>query len=219
LNELGGISVIHLQDNGTGIVFTGVDRFFGNLSGSWKLETTRSPQGGRTLHGKTGRGRFRSFALDDRVQWHSVCEAGTILEEFTITGALGTLGTFEVSSPRPSPAETTGTVVCVSDISAALPSLLGDSARILMTQEFALYLTQYRDVRIHYDGVDLSPAVAVTETHTFDIRFTSPAEGDEASAHIEVLEWKARAARGLVLCDVDGFPPPRDGRWRAVSGL
>ncbi len=69
-NGLGGVEAITVSDNGHGIDPANSEIAFGSLGGSPKKTKARSPSG-RVLHGKEGKGRFRAFALGERVEWRT----------------------------------------------------------------------------------------------------------------------------------------------------
>src|SRR4051812_33776916 len=61
-NALGALDAIRVQDNGTGIPYDQAEILFGSLGGSWKASKNRTKKG-RSLHGKSGKGRFKAFSL------------------------------------------------------------------------------------------------------------------------------------------------------------
>jgi hypothetical protein len=44
------------------------------LGASWKQDATTTRSGGRALHGKHGRGRFRAGGIGQVMRWESVSE-------------------------------------------------------------------------------------------------------------------------------------------------
>ncbi len=206
VQEMGGISGIHVVDNGSGINYREVERAFGNLGGSWKLTQQRSRERSRTLHGKAGRGRFRAFRLGRAIEWRTCYDANLFREEFVISSNLQTLGRFEVTNPEPSFTSSRGTEVHISDVTDTLPSLRGDQARELLAQQFALYLTNYPEIHIKYDGENLNPALAIKDRQEFDVEPVALSEGEIVGAKLSVIEWNSRTSKTLVLCDAAGFP-------------
>ena len=73
-NNLDGLETIRVIDNGNGMPYDEGVRAFGSLGGSSKRQRVRTP-GGRLRHGKLGKGRFRAFALGDRI---GVLEGGRL---------------------------------------------------------------------------------------------------------------------------------------------
>ncbi|MBB2719625.1 UNVERIFIED_ORG: hypothetical protein GGD48_004902 [Rhizobium etli] len=67
---LARLGVIRVIDNGTGIPADDVETFFQSLGGSWKRRA-RKTDTGRSINGEKGQGRFKAFALGDRVTWVS----------------------------------------------------------------------------------------------------------------------------------------------------
>ena len=75
------LAVIRVVDDGTGIPADEVATFFQSLGGSWKKRAIKT-NGGRSIHGEKGQGRFKAFALGERVTWISH-NAG---KKFSISG-------------------------------------------------------------------------------------------------------------------------------------
>ena len=69
---LGGMSKIHVLDNGHGFSRAEAPDLFRSLGGSWKRLRGHTRQKGRLLHGQEGRGRFKAFALGRTVDWKVV---------------------------------------------------------------------------------------------------------------------------------------------------
>ena len=72
-NGLGGIEAIRVTDDGFGINHAHVQPLFGGLGDSWKRQKSRL--NGRTLHGKSGQGRFKAFSLGTQVEWQTVFDS------------------------------------------------------------------------------------------------------------------------------------------------
>ncbi len=206
VQEMGGISGIHVLDNGSGINYKEVERVFGNLGGSWKLTRQRSLEKSRTLHGKAGRGRFRAFRLGRAIEWHTCYDAHLFREEFVISSNLHTLGRFEVTNSQQSFKSSRGTEVHISDVIDTLPSLRGNQARELLAQQFALYLTNYPEIQIIYDGEEINPKLAIKDIQELDVEPVALSEGDTVAVSLSVIEWNSRTSKTFVLCDAAGFP-------------
>ncbi len=69
MNRMDGLQTIRVRDYGYGINHAHVEDLFGSLGDSWKKKKTR--QKGRSLHGKSGKGRFKAFALGTLVEWNT----------------------------------------------------------------------------------------------------------------------------------------------------
>lgn len=63
----GGMSKIHVYDDGDGFSRDEAKALFGNLGGSWKRRHRATKRNGRAIHGQEGRGRYKAFALGKSV--------------------------------------------------------------------------------------------------------------------------------------------------------
>ena len=177
------IDAIRVSDDGLGINALEADRHFGNLGGSWKRDTARTPFSGRVLHGSKG-GRLglqprqprrkrrpsrpptacaRScWAAPRRPQPVHACEAAP--------------------GRRPARGHIT---------ESATLSLLLDAARTVqqIASNFALYLKAYPNVRIYFQGAGQS--VIVNTCRTYHLKSS---EGNKAE--LQVIEWKTKQSRG-----------------------
>src|SRR6266511_23238 len=134
-NKIDGLEIIRVKDSGSGIEFEGVQNFFGNLGDSWKKKKGRFQ--GRALHGKSGQGRFKAFALGQRVEWHTVYESKTGRMRYEIIGRGDALTDIQFTDPIPANGDPCGTEVVVSGIEKSHGSLLGDSAVEELAKLFA----------------------------------------------------------------------------------
>src|SRR5437868_1632516 len=85
-NALAALDSIEVVDNGLGITMADAQAGFGHLGGSWKQHEKQTRRDKRILHGKQGQGRFRAFALCERVEWDSVYLGNGSLKQFKIIG-------------------------------------------------------------------------------------------------------------------------------------
>jgi hypothetical protein len=203
-NDLGGISWVSVRDNGCGLRHDEALEAFRRLGGSWKKSRSRTV-GGRLLHGKLGRGRFKAFALGRRVVWKTVYEEKGRAVTFSITGNRNNIRDFEVSDPAAITTGTPGTLVEISELPERLPSL--DSARApqLLAEEFALYLRQYPDVSIVFDHHRVDPASIEKNKADYSIDQVDIGGGRFVDAHLTIIEWLTLTERALYLCNEDGF--------------
>ncbi len=212
-NELDGLAVVKVIDDGHGMTEADADRDFQQLGGSWKKHQRMSRHGRRPLHGKRGRGRFRAFSLGRQVKWTSVAEGMDGLERVVVTGSLET-EEFEVSdavvvpaapsSPGAEPVRT-GTVVTATQLRPTASALVGKSAVPWLIAHLADYLARYPHVRVIYDGVPLDPGDIRDRETIFEL---DPALGGAHGAPVlRVMEWKADIVglqSSIVVCDSDG---------------
>lgn len=200
-NPLGGIDAIRVSDDGVGINALEADRYFGNLGGSWKRDSNKTPISGRVLHGSKGRGRFKAFGLGNRAEWRTTQQTPSGLRSFVLSGSAQNPDHFtlaEVATPGPA----TGTEVLITDIKSALGSLLDTAWAVQqLASHFALYLKAYPNVRIYFQGLLVNPIIVQHATQTYHLK-----SSEGSKAELQVIEWKTKQGRGkIVLCNADGF--------------
>ncbi len=204
-NKMGGIQEIHVVDDGHGIHVDEATAAFGNLGGSWKPTSGKSKLKGRLLHGRAGKGRFRAFSLGSQVVWKTRFAWNTSIDEYTITGTGDDLSTFVTTDPQSVQSNAHGTEVVISDLRKPFPSLMTQSAVLELTSLFALYLTQYTDVKVVYNGEQLDPTLIQRSVKSLDLGKLDFSNGESSQAILTVVEWSTDVERSLFLCDAEGF--------------
>ncbi len=109
-NDIGGVDRVIVRDDGHGMPAALCKAYFGDLGGSWKATAKVSPTLERTLHGRSGQGRLRAYALGKLVRWTTVADSITGGREKTvITADASSPGDFQIDGPDPAQ-EASGTV-------------------------------------------------------------------------------------------------------------
>lgn len=205
-NKLGGIKKIKVSDNGHGINYEDALPAFENLGGSWKKASTHSKGGVRRLHGKKGQGRFQAFSLGALVSWRTRYRLGRHVVEYSIIGRRERLGIFNLDDePHQVKGEETGTLVEIENIDDGVAALQSASAFQTITEQFALYLRQYPNVRVLYDGEILDPALAEERVEEISLDEVELDDGTVMDCKLTIIEWKNSTERYLYLCDAEGF--------------
>lgn len=203
-DAIGTITKVRVSDNGSGIQPEQASASFENLGGSWKQVAKRSHKG-RLLHGRAGKGRFRAFALGADVAWDTVYEKGGALFEYIVRGSVEQLKTFDGTDPLPSKKTETGTEVVITNIAKAFKTLRGPAALQAMAEEFAIYLRQYTDVEIVYDGARIDPSLVERDRREYVLDNIEIDDQRAVSPRLLIIEWRVETDRALFLCDSDGF--------------
>lgn len=205
MNALGALDRIRVSDNGNGIAHAEAELLFGSLGGSWKAQKGRTNKG-RSLHGKTGKGRFRAFALGNMVEWNTTSQNnGSGLVDFSVTGNAAMLEAFDLTDPKPAKSKATGTEVVISNIQKNFTSLTDDKAPQEIANYFAIYLMEYPGITIDYNGTIVDPKSAHNRLDNLPLDTIALGDGKTAAAELTVIEWKQPQDRALHLCDARGI--------------
>ncbi len=199
-NDIDGLRELTVSDNGNGLPYEMAEDSFQKLGGSWKKHASRTP-GGRLLHGQLGKGRFKAFGIGSAVTWTSRYKEGAVTLEYSIAGTTNRLGEFDISDCEPTTPQSPGMSVDVA-LQKNYVSLMGDGARNDIAEEFALYLLQYPDATLIYDGWRADPSPLIRNLANYNLE---QAEGESpVTASLTVIEWNRPTDRGLFLCDEEG---------------
>ena len=197
---MGGIQAVRVADDGHGMSPTDIEDGFGHLGGSWKRLAERSKTKGRSLHGRSGQGRWRALGIGgDRAVWETVADVDgqRLLSRIEINRA--DLRDADVSEPvetdRP-----IGTVASVEGISEAPDGLLADETPLSLSTRFALHLAKYPSARIKVDGRTIDPSQAWESVTELQVE----AGEKYGPAALTVILWKREVERKLYLCDSEG---------------
>ncbi|MFL6427632.1 MAG: ATP-binding protein, partial [Acidobacteriaceae bacterium] len=155
-NGLAGLDTVQVEDDGDGISPDEFDIGFGQLGDSWKKRAERTKTLGRALHGKRGVGRYRALSLGGRVVWNTRFVADGQVFGYEITFDSSDRRTVIATDPTPS-TESRGTTVTIANPTPKLGSVEFDAVKPELTAHFALYLRQYPDVELRYDGAIVKP--------------------------------------------------------------
>ena len=84
-------------------------------------------------------------------------------------------------------------------------SLDPDNAVQELAEIFALYLKDYRDVSIFYEGQRVDPGSAIAATRSANLSEIDD-DGETCPVELEIIEWRTVTTRALYLCTEQGFP-------------
>ena len=110
-----------------------------------------------------------------------------------------------ISDEQRSPMARSGVEVTVSELHRDFRSLEPENSVQELSEIFALYLKDYRDVKIALEGVVIDPAAGIASSKIF---FLQPIQDEDKSypVELEIIEWRTAAKRALYLCNEQGFP-------------
>ncbi|MCA9473821.1 MAG: ATP-binding protein [Nitrospira sp.] len=201
-----GMTKIVVRDNGLGIPYDDAPKLFQRLGGSWKKPGGVTTGRGRMLHGYEGRGRFKVFALGRVADWSVTYrkEDGS-LSGYGITMLEDNIREVRITDEAVVEAGEPGVEIEITELHRDFRSLAPDDAIQELAEIFALYLKDYRDVSILYEGQHVDPNSVIAATHVVDLNQIVD-EDISYSATLEIIEWRSVTTRGLYLCTEQGFP-------------
>ena len=197
------LGVIRVIDNGEGIPLSEAEKLFERLGGSWKAKQEKTPKG-RFIHGKNGEGRFKAFSLGNSVTWETTYRDGNNNFTYTISALASDLRRFTISDPAPT-TQGTGTVCTITDIYKDYRVWGTEEVIDDITERFAPYLYDNRQIKLVFDGNPVDPAAVIQRHKTIQIVCTSSI-GTDLAASLTVIEWSTKAKRSLYICNSKNFP-------------
>ncbi|TDZ41634.1 ATP-binding protein [Mycobacteroides franklinii] len=205
INGLGGVDLIHVEDDGNGMNRERAELSFSKVGDSWKLTPGTKSEGGRAVHGKHGRGRYAAFSLGSSVNWVSTSKAveGDELKTIEVKGNVNSLDRFEINE-LPTESDSAGTRVVIGAVTEEAAKAFDEKTALhqrLLT-EFALHLERHRDFRIEFLGTTIEPSAVIDSRTTIDLELPGDIQGP---AKLTVIEWTLQNVdRRLYLCSPDG---------------
>lgn len=203
-NSMQGIESIRITDDGAGITPEEAKGAFGHLGGSWKHNAIKT-YSGRFLHGKEGKGRFKAFALGNKVTWSAITQLNEAFQNIEVSSSIRDPREFKITDPEDSKKSKTGTVVTITEVQEGIGSLLTENAAQFISEHFALYLREYPGITIRYNGETISPISAEERATDYDFAYAIDGRDKKDQFKLTVIEWKTNASRALILCDDEGF--------------
>lgn len=203
--ELGMTKVV-VRDNGLGIPYDEAPKLFTRLGGSWKKPGGHTKTKNRMLHGYEGRGRFKVFALGRVADWRVTYKTETgELRRYDITMLEDNIREVRITDEEIVPSGPTGVEITVTELHREYRSLDPDNAVQELAEIFALYLKDYRDASVYFEGRQVDPAEAIADTRTVNLAEIDD-DGEAYPVELEIVEWRSVTTRGLYLCTEQGFP-------------
>jgi hypothetical protein len=204
---LGGMSKIVVADNGDGMPYADAPLLFKNLGGSWKRQSVTTHRLSRMLHGREGRGRFKAFALGGVVDWKVVYDKDGAPFRYDVTILESEIERVRISDEMSGPRAALGVTVVISELKRQFSSLKPENAVQELSEIFAIYLKDYRDVSITIGGERIDPNLAIAGgPWEFKLGPVTDEEGHAHAVTLEVIEWRRQTRRTLYLCNEQGFP-------------
>ena len=213
-HPLGPVTTIVVTDDGHGIGPHEIDAAFAKHRTSPKTAKRTSPDG-RPMHGRNGRGRFRSFAVASDVRWRTWGrdQLGNVVGTEVHLSALSATGgeIRDLEGPGSDLGTHTGTRVVLTLAINQKAGRIGDeSFRSSLEAVMASTLLSLAGATVTFDGEPLDPDSQILHKGQPEVvvDLTEFAHfGGAPAGHpvLEVIEWTTSAVPPcLYLCDEDG---------------
>lgn len=203
INEMNGLESVRVRDYGQGIIFSEADKLFGSLGDSWKKAAVR--QDGRSLHGKNGKGRFKAFALGSQVEWATTYKSGEKSHSYKIVGKANALDNFDIGNVSEVGNDVCGTEVTIHNVLNDFRSLKDETAQMSLAKIFAVFLTEYPEASIEYDGNNVDPTAVQIHREEYNLGEVDLGGERKVSASVVIIEWSIPTERVVHLCDSSGI--------------
>lgn len=203
LNDMNGLQSVRVRDFGKGIVFSEADKLFGSLGDSWKKAAVRHD--GRSLHGKNGKGRFKAFALGSQVEWATTYKSNGKSHSYKIIGKSSALDNFDIGNVTEIEADVSGTEVTIHNVISDFRSLKDETAQMSLAKIFAVFLTEYPEASIEYDGNNIDPAAVQSHREEYTLGDIVLSGERKVPVSVVIIEWNIPTERVVHLCDSAGI--------------
>lgn len=180
-NELGGITVFSISDDGDGISKKTLSSTFGRYQDSVKR---RTPQRGLQVKGHRGKGRYAFNCFSTRAVWDTVCKEDDQLLRHSISINAGDNAHYEeyIDDTRPTLTLRADTGTCVSFDDVTLMETFFESEGFLnyLKREFAVFLMLNKRAgkNIYINGVVLDYQSIIAETETKQLQIVDERSPD-----------------------------------------
>src|SRR5262249_33082290 len=99
-----------------------------------------------------------------------------------------------------------GVKVIVAELDREFRSLRDPGVTDELAQIFALYLRQYPNVQIFYDGTLIDPRAVEDHTEQYVLSNIETPDSGTFPTSLEIVEWRMQSERRMYFCDGSGFP-------------
>ncbi|MDO6646390.1 ATP-binding protein [Acinetobacter guillouiae] len=202
INAIDGLETITVEDQGEGIPFKDAQTFFGEIGDSWKKikkENYHHP-----LHGQNGKGRFKAFCLGADIEWKTTFEDKNLFSTFSIIGNHNHIEEFKTSSLESSIKGQKGTKVIISNLYKKADELRKDKTINEITKSFAVFLTEYPNLQLNFNGHKIDPKSVQICSKDYDLT----EDCLEITSHpvkLTIIEWNIETERVINLCSAKGI--------------
>ncbi|MBL7649680.1 MAG: ATP-binding protein [Candidatus Hydrogenedentes bacterium] len=202
LNELSAVSQVEIIDYGPGIPVEELDRAFGEVGNSMKVER-RINGDQRAYHGREGKGRFKALALSPIAIWETTYRVNGECKMYSVRLTRDMPDYYEPEEPTVAPTSVTGTRVFLDGLDRGIHVLANDDTRQKLAETFASYLSKYPAVKLYWAKLPIDIEELVHRKKELEL---FGKESPYGPAKLLVLEWNFKVdSKRLHFCDEHGF--------------
>lgn len=203
-NVLGKYEYISVEDDGDGLSYQLAENVFQKLGGSEKKANHVSP-GGRSYHGKEGKGRYKALALGDLVHFDSYQHDNETSNHFTITIDKNSLRNPQLSDIKVINDLKKGFKVTINNVNEKIANevFVKESSREL-EERFALYYLSYPYFQIFINNKKLDFDNLIKNQHSETIK--KELNNLTYKFDIKIIEWRFENKKKTYLCNEKGIP-------------
>lgn len=204
-NSLEKYEYITVEDNGAGLPYLLAEDVFQKLGGSDKKINQTSP-GGRSYHGKEGKGRYKALALGDIILFDSYFNISeTTSNHFTITISHDSLKNPQIGDLQILDEIKKGFKVTINNINDKIANeiFLRDNFKEL-EEKFASYYLSYPYFQIFINNrkIDFDNLIKYQRSEIVKV----PVNNLFYAFEIKIIEWHFDNKKKTYLCNEKGIP-------------
>ncbi|OUY06990.1 ATP-binding protein [Acinetobacter populi] len=201
-NSMEGLDSIIVEDQGDGIPFKDVASYFGEIGDSWKK--LKKDNYHHPLHGQNGKGRFKAFCLGADIEWETTFLDQNKYSTYSILGNHNQIEEFKTSDLENNDKGQKGTRVIISNLFKKADELIKDKTLNELTKCFAVFLTEYPNLQLNFNGVKIDPKSVQICSRNYDLTEDCSYITDH-SVTLTIVEWDIETDRVINLCSAKGI--------------
>ncbi len=202
------IDELTVRDDGHGMDYDEAMRAFSKLGGSSKRHVKYSPQN-RLLHGKSGKGRLRAFALGHLIRYNSIYREDKKSNKFKITLDRNQIRSATFGKLKKGGSDLPGVEIQIQNLHQRnVVALLGKKGLQSLEEHLAVYYMSYPNFQIKVNDKLLNFTKFIRNqserTETFQVRYLDRDELHDVDVTFRLLHWNKPCSKQVFFCNTKG---------------